>query len=288
MFGLILVTTVTLAATYALIGVGFVVMFRATGVLSFAQGAFFLIGALVFYSLTNAGLGLVPGLLLAGLIVGVLSALCYVGMFQFAEFDLLFVSLATVGLGTAIEAAANLVWAPNLFRTKKLVPEGAHHLGANIDVTDAQLIGIAVAIILVVGLAVFIQRTPLGLKMRAVACDAGLASYGGVRVRWISALAWGIAGGAAAVAGVAYTLGKVIDPSSLPAIGLVVFPAIIIGGLDSLGGVAVGSLILALVQTLTSVYVGGQWVDVMAYALLLLLLWARPSGLFGSRQLVRV
>jgi branched-chain amino acid transport system permease protein len=128
----------------------------------------------------------------------------------------------------------------------------------------------------------------VGLRMRAVACDPSLAAYGGVRVRRISALAWGISAAVAGAAGVGYTLGKVIDPSALPSLGIVVFPAIIIGGLDSLAGVAAGSVILALVQTLASVYVGTNWEDVVAYGLLLVLLWVRPNGLFGSRQLVRV
>jgi branched-subunit amino acid ABC-type transport system permease component len=121
-----------------------------------------------------------------------------------------------------------------------------------------------------------------------VANDSSLAAYGGVRVTRISALAWGISAAAAGAAGVGYTLGTVIDPTSLPALGIVVFPAIIIGGLDSLGGVAVGSLVLALVQTVVSVYVGSTWQDIVAYGLLLALLWVRPTGLFGSKNLVRV
>jgi len=288
MIGLIVVSTVTLAAIYALIGIGFVVMFRATGVLSFAQGSFFLIGTLMFYTLTNSGLGLYTGLIVAALIVGVLGALSYLAIFQFASFDLLFVSLATVGLGGALEAASNLLWAPDLFRTRHLVSSHAHRLGGGFTITDAQIISIGIAIVLIVGVSLFIYRTPIGLRMRAVAADSVLAAYGGVRVRRISALSWGIAAGVAAAAGIGYTLGSVIDPSALPAVGLVVFPAIIIGGLDSLGGVAAGSIILALVQTLASVYVGAQWSDMVSYSLLLVLLWVRPTGLFGSHQMARV
>ncbi len=288
MGSLILITTLTLGAVYALIGVGFVVMFRATGVLSFAQGAFFLLASLIFYSLTNAGLGLWTGLIVATILVGLAGALCYLTVFRQAGYDLLFVSLATVGLGTAIEAAVALGWGSNLFEPKQLLPSAAHTPFAGIKITDSQIVTIILAIVLIAALFALIYRTPVGLRMRAVANDSALAAYGGVRVGRISALAWGISAAAAGAAGVGYTLGTVIDPTSLPSLGIVVFPAIIIGGLDSLAGVAVGSLILALVQTLASVYIGSDWQDIVAYALLLVLLWVRPTGLFGSKSLVRV
>lgn len=285
---LVVVTTFTLAAVYALIGIGFVVMFRATGILSFAQGAFFLVGALTFYSLTQVGLDLWLSLVLVAFFVGAAGAASYLGIFQFARYDLLFVSLATVGLGTAIESASTLGWGANLFQTRRLLPGQAHRLFGAFRITDAQILTVVMAAFLILGLIVFIHRTPVGLRMRAVACDPSLAAYGGVRVRRISALAWGISAAVAGAAGVGYTLGRVIDPSTLPSLGIVVFPAIIIGGLDSLAGVAAGSVILALVQTLASVYIGTNWENVVAYGLLLVLLWVRPNGLIGSRQLVRV
>lgn len=288
MVSLILVTTLTLGAVYALIGVGFVVMFRATGVLSFAQGAFFLLASLIFYSVTGAGLSLWTGLIVATIAAGLAGALCYVAVFRPAGYDLLFVSLATVGLGTAIEAGMALGWGSNLFEPKQVLPTAAHRLFAGIRITDSQIVTIVMAVVLILALVTLIYRTPVGLRMRAVANDSALAAYSGVKVARISALAWGISAAAAGAAGVGYTLGTVIDPSTLPSLGIVVFPAIIIGGLDSLVGVAVGSLVLALVQTLASVYIGSDWQDIVAYALLLALLWVRPTGLFGSRNLVRV
>jgi branched-chain amino acid transport system permease protein len=287
-FSQIIVTTLTLGAIYALIGVSVVVMFRATGVLSFAQGAFLLIGSLLFYTLATHHLGLYLSLIISCLVVGAIGVLVYLIFFQFAEFDLLFVSLATVGAGTAIEAAVTLIWGSNLFQPPAVVPAGAHHIIGNFIVTDTDIVEVVLAIILVVGLVLLIHRTPIGLRMRAVANDGSLASYGGVRVRNISAFAWGLSAAVAAAAGIGYTLGQIIDPSTLPGIGLVVFPAIIIGGMDSIGGVAVGSLLLALIETLAATYLGTLWQDVAAYILLLVILWIRPSGFFGSKTVTRV
>ena len=284
----IIVTTLSLAAIYALIGVSVVVMFRATGVLSFAQGSFLLIGSLIFYTMAGHHLGLYLSLIISCLTVGALGVLTYLIFFQFAEFDLLFVSLATVGAGTAMVAAATLIWGSNLFEQLALVPSGAHHWFGNLVVTDTDIVEIVMAVVLIVGLVALIYRTPIGLRMRAVASDSALASYAGVRVRGISALAWGLSAAVAAAAGIGYTLGQIIDPSTLPGIGLVVFPAIIIGGMDSIGGVAVGALLLALIETLSATYLGSLWQDVIAYMLLLVILWVAPSGLFGSKTVTRV
>jgi len=285
---LILVTTLTLGAVYTLVAAGFVVMFRATGVLSFAQGSFLLIGALGYHSLAGRGLGLVPAMLLVTVAVAVLGGACYLVFFRAAKYDLLFLSLATIGLAQALDGASLLIWGPDLFDNRVGVPSGSADLWGDAVITTAQVITVVIAAVVTIGVALFIDRTPIGLRMRAVASNSVLAPYAGVRVSRISALAWGISAGVAAIAGMSYTLGKVFDPVSLPQIGLVVFPAIIIGGMDSLRGAAVGGLLLAFTQTCASVYLGSAYVDVSAYLLLLLMLWVRPTGLFGSRQLVRI
>jgi branched-chain amino acid transport system permease protein len=288
MFSLILVTTLTLGAVYTLVATGFVIMYRATGVLSFAQGSFLLIGALSYHTLAGHGLGLVPSMVLATVAVAVLGGVAYLLFFRAAKYDLLFFSLATIGLAQALDGASLIGWGPDLFDNRIGVPSGSTQLWGGTVVTAAQAIAVLMAIVMTVGLALFIDRTSVGLRMRAVASNSTLAPYAGVRVVWISALAWSISAGVAAAAGVGYTMGKVFDPVSLPQIGLVVFPAIIIGGMDSLLGAAVGGVLLALAQTCASVYLGSAYIDVSAYVLLLLMLWVRPTGLFGSRQLVRI
>ena len=288
MLSLIIVTTLALGAVYTLVASGFVVMFRATGVLSFAQGSFLLFGALCYHSLASRGLGFVPSMLGATVAVAVLGGLCYLVFFRTAKYDLLFFSLATIGLSQALGGAALIGWGPDLFDNRVAVPSGSTQLWNGTVVTAAQVIAVIMAAVFTIALGLFIDRTSIGLKMRAVASNSSLAPYAGVKVVWISALAWSISAGVAAAAGVGYTMGKVFDPVSLPQIGLVVFPAIIIGGMDSLRGAAVGGLVLALVQTCASVYLGSAYIDVSAYVLLLLMLWVRPTGLFGSRQLVRV
>jgi branched-chain amino acid transport system permease protein len=115
-----------------------------------------------------------------------------------------------------------------------------------------------------------------------------LAAYSGIHVTRISATAWGIGAGLAGAGGIAYAVSNGLDPVQLPAVGLAVFPVIILGGLDSFGGAFVGAILVALLQTLIGITVGGQWQSVIAYTVLLVVLLVRPRGLFGSRDVVRI
>jgi len=104
----------------------------------------------------------------------------------------------------------------------------------------------------------------------------------------MSAIAWAIASFCAGVAGVAYAMRLSVDPAGMHALGLLAFPAILLGGLDSVRGVLAGGFVLALAQTGAGYAFGGEWSEVTAYAVMLLVLFVRPRGFFGSRQAVRL
>lgn len=282
------VSIIVLASVYSLIGSGFVIMFRATGVLSFAQGSFLLLGTLTFYSLTAAGLPGAPAILAACLIVGTIAAVLYLALFERARPDTLFLSLATAGLSVAIGAVALIVWKPDLFQMPDTLSSQAHTLVGGVRASPAQVFEVALALALTLALWLFIRFTPLGLRMRATSDSRELAHYTGIRASRVSALAWGISGAVAASGGIAYSIGHPVDPNTLSDIGLAVFPAIIVGGLDSLVGVVVGSLLLAAVQSLVDYHFGSRWDVVIPYMLLLGILAVRPTGLFGSKAVARV
>jgi branched-chain amino acid transport system permease protein len=154
--------------------------------------------------------------------------------------------------------------------------------------TPAQLITVVLAFGVIGLLVATLQRTVTGLQMRAVADQALLSHYLGINVDWISALAWGIAAGTAAVAGIVMALGASVDEVSIASLGLVAFPAMMLGGLDSIRGALVGGLVLAFIENAVALLLGGEWTAVGAYAVLLVILLVRPSGLFGSRAVARV
>jgi branched-chain amino acid transport system permease protein len=282
------VSIIVLAAVYSLIGSGFVVMFRATGVLSFAQGSFLLLGTLAFYSLSRAGVPGAPALVAACLVVGLLAAVLYLVLFDRARPDPLFLSLATAGLSVALGALALIVWKPDLFQMPSTLSTQAHTLVGGVRASPAQIFEVALALALAFAFVLFLRFTPVGLRMRATSDSRELAHYAGIRVSRVSALAWGISGAVAAAGGIAYSIGQSVDPSTFSGIGLAVFPAIIVGGMDSLLGVVVGSLLLAAIQSLVDYHFGSRWDVVIPYVLLLGVLAVRPTGLFGSKAVARV
>jgi branched-chain amino acid transport system permease protein len=141
---------------------------------------------------------------------------------------------------------------------------------------------------LIIILEVVLQRSRLGVRMRAVADSSLLSALQRVRVPAYSGLAWGISGLCSALAGVSLAMQTAVDSNNISSLGLLIFPVVIIGGVDSIRGALVGGLIVAAIQEVAGVYLGGNWVDPCAYGLLLLVLLFRPRGLFGTREIVRI
>lgn len=285
----IITTTITSGAILALVSVGFVVVYRATKVVSFAQGAFTLVGAFVFLTCAQHGFGFL-GALAAALVADlVLGALIYRAVFARMEGAEPFIAaVATIGLAIVVESVSVIVWGsspiilPDVVSGRRFTPVA----GLQFQVADLVVTGMALVVYLV--LALSLQRTRVGLRMRAVADMPKLAAHSGVNVSRMSMLAWAAAAGTAAVAGVAFLLTTQPAPTGVYALGLTAFPAILLGGFDSIGGAVAGGFGLALVQAIVVTKAGGDWQDIASYGLLLAVLAIRPQGLFGSAEASRV
>ena len=287
--GTIITTTITSGAIYALVAVGFVLVYRATKVVSFAQGAFSLVGAFVFLACVNNGFGFVPALLVAVLANLAFGAATYRGVFARMEGAEPFISaMATIGLAIFIEAVAIMIGGSKPI----IVPEviSGHQFtvanGLVFDVSDLVVVGIVILVFAVLFLG--FGRTRIGLRMRAVADLPKLAAYSGVNVTAVSMLAWALAAAAAAIAGISFLFSSQPAPTDVYALGLAAFPAILLGGFDSIVGALVGGVGLAFVQVVVVTYAGGEWQDVASYGLLLLVMLVRPQGIFGSAEVSRV
>jgi branched-chain amino acid transport system permease protein len=126
------------------------------------------------------------------------------------------------------------------------------------------------------------------MRMRATADSQLLAAFNGVNIGGLATLAWAISAVCAAAAGVAFTLRSGLDPLALGGLGFLAFPAIVLGGLDSIRGALMGGFLLALLQSTLLATVGGQWADIVSYGLLVGVLLVRPQGLFGVKQVTRL
>jgi branched-chain amino acid transport system permease protein len=197
--------------------------------------------------------------------------------------------IATMGLSVVLQMLTFLIWGPQVRPLPPTLPSGTVIAPLGIPFSAVDLLAIGTSVVLIVALELTMQRTVLGVRMRAVADSPLLAALTRVNVHAVSTLAWAIAALCSAVAGIAVALRvTAVDPVSLGQLGLLIFPVVIIGGVDSLRGAMVGGLIVAATQNLAVLFLGGNWVNPLAYAILLLMLLIRPRGLFGSRSIARI
>ena len=283
-----------LGARYALVALGFVVIYRATGVFNFAQGGLVALGAYVAWYGVDSGLPFVVAVVVAVAACGLAGALVQplllarmVGQPPFT------VIMITLGLLFVIDQMIPTLWG-----------YGTHDLGDpwGLETIDAGGVTLAVRdlwTILLAGAALgafflFVSRSRYGLAMRAVALDQEAALAQGISVGRVVAISWAIAGMVAALAGVTLVSGAAGVNPSVSFVALAAFPAMIVGGLDSPAGAVVGGLLIGVVQTLTAAYqpqhaswLGDGFHAVMPYLVMIVILLVRPHGLFGTREVRR-
>jgi branched-chain amino acid transport system permease protein len=282
-----------LGCVYALIALGFAVVYRASQVINFAQGAMLLVGAyLVSLFAAYAGLPFWLSVILAVAILAAGGVLFQMLVLRRTLGQPLFtIVMITIGLSIAMTAGIDAVFGPN----QRLLgdPWGASsfHVGG-VVFTWVEVWGVISAFVLLAAFFVFDRYSRYGLAMRATAADPEAALAVGVPVRRVHALAWGIAGAVATIGGV-FLAGFPNSPN--PQLGdaaLLAFPAIILGGLGSPVGAVVGGIIIGVVQVLTSGYepgwTGNNFYEVAPYIVMIAVLLAKPYGLFGTRPAERL
>ena len=285
-----------LGSRYALVALGFVVIYKATGVINFAEGALVTLGAYLAFNFGQTwdlpfALALVMAVAagaLAGVIVQRLLLRRMIGRPVFG------VIMITIGLLFLLDQAVPSVWGYDALDLGD--PWGVDTVsvgGVVLAVKDLWAIGLAAAVLL--GFFAFFKFSRMGLAMRASAFDQEAALARGISVRRVFAWSWGIAGGVAALAGISLGSGPGAVTPSLGLIALAAFPAMILGGLDSPKGAVIGGLLIGVTQTLTAGYqpehaafLGHNFHVVMPYVVMIVILLIRPYGLFGTKEVQRL
>jgi branched-chain amino acid transport system permease protein len=286
----------SLGARYALVALGFVIIYRATGVINFAQGGLVAIGAYLTYAFANsAALPFVLALLLAVACAGLIGAGVERVVLRHMVGEPVFaVIMVTIGLLFIMEQAVTAIWGFDALNLAD--PWGVdtvEALGITMAVRDLWTLAIAAAV--VAGFFAFFRYSKLGVAMRATAFDAEAALAQGISARSVYMVSWAISAALAALAGVTLASGAAALTPTIGAIALVAFPAMIVGGLDSPIGAVLGGMIIGLTQALTAGYqqdvapwLGDNFAAVMPYVVMILILLVRPYGLFGTREVRRV
>jgi branched-chain amino acid transport system permease protein len=275
------------ASFYALLGMGYVLIYRATRVLNLAHGDLMVFGAFLFFQTLVVTGGSLPVSILAGLAgSAIMGALIYFGVMRpLAGYPVAVGVLATIALGIVLRSITTFIWSGQTrYPGEHLGPLGKpFELMAGLSISGIDVGIIAAAIVAMAGFPVLLQRASIGVEMRGVAENALLAAQRGINIHSINALSWAAATLMATVAGIFFALKVRLGPD-IWYVGLAGFAPALIGGMDSLKGITIGALIVAAAEVLASRYIAPQIAMAAPFLVLLVALWIRPWGIFGSRE----
>ena len=289
MIGLFLsqiVNGLALGSVYALIAIGFSLVFGVANIINFAQGALVMLGA--FFAFTAIGMG--APIWLATLVSIALTALVgvlieWLALRPLRNAPYIAPLLSTLALAVIFDTAAEIVWSAEMQPFPSPLQAYVWFVGGAF-VTGVDIAALATGVLIVAGLWWFLRRSWTGQALRATAQDPEAAAQMGIPVDAMRRLAFAMAGALGAVAGVLVAMyyQSVFPQMGIP-FGLKGFAAALLGGLASLPGAVVGGLLLGVLESLASGYAGEGYRDLVAYATLLLVVVLRPHGLLGSNRL---
>ena len=281
---------------YSLVALGFVLIFKASGIFNFAQGVMALFAALTLVGLMEK-FNFPVWLAIIGTIV-VMIALAWlierVMLRHLVNQEPIILFMATIGLAYVLEGMGDIMWGSDVKMLDIGIPQGASDYmldNFNIYVEKLEVFAAVTAAIMVAFLAVFFQKTRIGRALRAVADDHQAALSVGISLNTIWVIVWSVAGIVALVAGIMWGSKSGVQ-FSLSLIALKALPVLILGGFTSVPGAIIGGMIIGVGEKLAEVYlgpfVGGAIENWFAYMLALVFLLFRPQGLFGERIIERV
>jgi branched-chain amino acid transport system permease protein len=276
---------------YSLVALGFVLIYKASGVFNFAQGVMVLFAALTLVGLIERGAPLVVALALTtAVMVALAFAIERVVLRPLVNQEQIILFMATIGLNFFLEGFGEFAWGSDVKKLDVGIPDTSFMVWG-VQVNRLELTAAITAAVLVAIMAVFFQRTRVGRALRAVADDHEAALSIGIPLNTIWIVVWSVAGLVAIVAGIMWGAKSGVQ-FSLSLIALKALPVLILGGFTSVPGAIVGGLIIGTGEKLAEVYwgplVGGAIENWFAYMLALAFLLVRPQGLFGEKIIERV
>lgn len=276
---------------YSLVAIGFVLIYKTSGVLNFAQGAMLLFAALTFVSLVERGVPFALALVITfAVMVAIGIAIERVVLRPLTNRPPMTLFMATLGLSYILEGAAQLLWGTQVHGLDLGIDDVPFEVGG-IFVSQFDFFAAAVAAALVLSLSIFFRYTRVGLAFRAVADDQFAALAVGLRLPRIWATVWAVAGLVALVAGLLWGARLGVQ-FSLSLVVLKALPVLVLGGFDSIPGAIVGGLLIGATEKIAEVYIGeyfgGGIESWFAYVVALAFLVIRPSGIFGQKLVERV
>lgn len=283
----IVVNILVLASIYALISCGYVLIYRVSRVLNLGHGELMMLGAYLLHTTASLfGGHPVLAITMAGFLGLMVGVMVYVFLMRRMTGEMVLAAvLCTIALGVMLRGAMTLIWSAQVWHPMEEL--GWSNMSINV-LGDARVSLVSLVLVIVTalvygGLFSFLNFTRWGIRMRAAGQNPLLASQRGIQLHAVYALAWGLATFTGGLAGMLLSLDSGLN-STMAVFGLKAFPAALVGGLDSLAGALIGSLIVSLAEVLMIQYVNPLLSDAIPFVVLLVVLVVRPWGLFGSKE----
>ncbi|MGE4299551.1 MAG: branched-chain amino acid ABC transporter permease [Desulfovibrionaceae bacterium] len=289
----LIINGLVVGSIYSLVALGFVIIYKATKVVNFAQGELLMVGAYICFSLTVEFQLPFPVAFLLTLLFSVVLGLAIERLVlrPLIGEPIISVIMVTVGLSTVLKALVQMFWGTQIQVFPQVLPQEPVFI-AGLPVSPVYLAAFGMSLLLFAGFSLFFKYSRMGVAMRATAYDQQAAASMGIGIKGIFALSWCIAAVVSSIGGV--ILGNINGINSqLGHLGLKVFPAVILGGLDSLLGAAVGGLFIGVLENVcdgvAKDLLGMNGVkEVAAFVFLVVILMVKPYGLFGTHEIERV
>ena len=288
-----LINGLVLGMTYALIAVGYSLVFGVLRLINFAHGSIYAFGAYMVYFFVSIKLGLLPSILVAVLISGVLALMVdkvTLEPLRKKGSQLISNLITTVGVSFIIQ---NILSVQYVFGSEKKVFPSLNLFSnvsiGNVTIQSSQIIMLVVAIVLLLVMTFIVQKTKIGLAMRATKENTRAAQLMGVNVNFVISFTFFLGGASAAIAGA--LIGgyyQVISPTMGSLIALKAFAAAVVGGIGVLYGSVVGGLVVGVSECLAAQFISSKVRDPMAFVILILILIIKPNGRFGKKQITKV
>jgi len=277
-----------MGSIYALDAVGFVLIYKATEVINFAQGEFMMIGAFIAFTCIN--FFHIPFL------IAIVITLAFMFVFGYVLERIVIrplvgeaaiaIVLATIGLGIFIRSVAGMIWSYDTFQFQAGITDYPVRI-ASLSLSSVHLWIIGITLVLVTFLYFFFSRTKMGISMEATSQNQLAAFLMGIGVKTVFSRIWAISAVVAAVGGILLTPIHFLN-YNMGFIGLRAFPAAVLGGFSSIPGAILGGVIIGVSEALAGVYLPSGFKDVFAWIILFVVLMIRPKGIFGIQERTRV
>ena len=288
----LIISGIAVGGVYALIALGFVLIYKATSIINFATGEFMMIGAYFFYTfMVMADLPPIPTFIMVMLCAGLLGFIVERTILRhMLGQPIISIIMVTIGLSSILMGLAEIIWSSDFKSFPPLFPRAPVIVG-DVIIRSNLFWGFVIAMVAVALFALIFKYTKIGVAMRATADDQMAAFSMGINVRSMFTLAWALGATAASMGGIIIGNMGGIQPT-LGHIGLKIFPVVILGGLDSIPGAVIGGFIVGLVENIAGgyldPYVGGGVKNLAPFVVLVLILLVKPYGLFGKEEIERL